>query len=579
MAVSLELAISAIRAGRKEEGRQLLNLLIQQNPNNEMAWLWMSSVVNTDEQRARCLYHVLSINPNSKLAQRGLQVLGIVVSDSRPVRIPRDSQPIHIPKPTEPPPEQNSSTNNRRPFLIDPNTVTRELPFMPVKPPFQQPKIQASREILAIRVDDSDASAEETAAKSGQPTPPAHPNAAPKPDTAPSASSSGQMNAPANAGPAKPQPQSAAPEPHAKPDASNKKVDAPQPKPDAGEEVDYVVVYPSMETQALALTEAQQEALAKLEAEKRPETEAAPPQPVEESPQATPAPAPPSPAVASAQTQMMPSLEGDTSEPSPEASSSREVKAADADKQPSPPAPGPDANSSPPPPQKSNSQPVQPPQPASQPPPNGGFSQPSSPPPQPGSQASPPFETRPSQPVFVNYPDPNATGQMGYYFNQQPVGHPSQPFPQNPDGPFGGMHSASTMGMPPPQGQYYRPPSEPVPVIQTSMGLVPYAGQYPFHSNATILMPTMSEAEARARLSNSHAIPTASAAAMPLQNMNGWPGMAANGQPVFETDDEAEPADDRDEINILAVIIFGTLSITAFGGLGMLLLLIFTTPA
>ena len=36
MAESLELAISAIRAGRKEEGRQLLNLLIQQNPNNEM---------------------------------------------------------------------------------------------------------------------------------------------------------------------------------------------------------------------------------------------------------------------------------------------------------------------------------------------------------------------------------------------------------------------------------------------------------------------------------------------------------------------------------------------------------------
>ena len=36
------MAITAIRSGRKEEGRQLLNLLIQQNPNNELAWLWMS---------------------------------------------------------------------------------------------------------------------------------------------------------------------------------------------------------------------------------------------------------------------------------------------------------------------------------------------------------------------------------------------------------------------------------------------------------------------------------------------------------------------------------------------------------
>src|SRR5512141_1108704 len=99
MAASFELAITAIRSGRKEEGRQLLNLLIQQNPNNEMAWLWMSSVVNTDEQRARCLYHVLAINPDNELARRGLQILGIVVSDSRPVRIPRDSQPIPVQRP------------------------------------------------------------------------------------------------------------------------------------------------------------------------------------------------------------------------------------------------------------------------------------------------------------------------------------------------------------------------------------------------------------------------------------------------------------------------------------------------
>ena len=97
MATSLELAITAIRSNRKDEGRQLLNLLIQENPNNEAAWLWMSSVVDTDEQRARCLYHVLAVNPDNQIARRGLQLLGIVVSDSRPVKVPRDSQPIKIP--------------------------------------------------------------------------------------------------------------------------------------------------------------------------------------------------------------------------------------------------------------------------------------------------------------------------------------------------------------------------------------------------------------------------------------------------------------------------------------------------
>ncbi|HXV43536.1 MAG TPA: hypothetical protein VEC96_10785, partial [Anaerolineae bacterium] len=178
MATSLELAITAIRSGRKEEGRQLLNLLIQQNPNNEMAWLWMSSVVNSDEQRARCLYHVLAINPDNELARRGLQLLGIVVSDSRPVKVPRDSQPIPIQKPqpegaepapwpippaptpdptkTQPliqlpqpeqksgsipttPPHQTGPLEERRPFRIDPRAITQELPFTPLREPFAEP--------------------------------------------------------------------------------------------------------------------------------------------------------------------------------------------------------------------------------------------------------------------------------------------------------------------------------------------------------------------------------------------------------------------------------------------------------
>jgi hypothetical protein len=175
MATSLELAITAIRSGRKEEGRQLLNLLIQQNPNNENAWLWMSSVVNTDEQRARCLYHVLAINPDNELARRGLQLLGIVVSDSRPVKVPRDSQPIPVQRPQAeaatswsipqpapsrspletqpmgrsplhapaaepaPAPNQTAPMEERRPFRLDPRTITQELPFVPVREPFAEP--------------------------------------------------------------------------------------------------------------------------------------------------------------------------------------------------------------------------------------------------------------------------------------------------------------------------------------------------------------------------------------------------------------------------------------------------------
>ncbi len=149
MTTTLKLAITAIRSGRREEGRQLLNLLIQQNPNNEMAWLWMSSVVDSDEKRARCLYHVLAVNPGNIVARQGLQVLGIVVSDSRPVKVPRDSQPIQIQRPVQKPqtgplkslPAPQSPLariSERRPFRIDPETVVSELPFTPARDPFSK---------------------------------------------------------------------------------------------------------------------------------------------------------------------------------------------------------------------------------------------------------------------------------------------------------------------------------------------------------------------------------------------------------------------------------------------------------
>jgi hypothetical protein len=96
----------------------------------------------------------LAINPESELARRGLQVLGITVSDSRPVKVPRDSQPIQIPKPTGVVPQESQPApfGQRRPFLIDPKTITQELPFTPLQAPFAGP-IQASPGILQIDVE------------------------------------------------------------------------------------------------------------------------------------------------------------------------------------------------------------------------------------------------------------------------------------------------------------------------------------------------------------------------------------------------------------------------------------------
>jgi hypothetical protein len=48
-------------------------------------------------------------------------------------------------------------------------------------------------------------------------------------------------------------------------------------------------------------------------------------------------------------------------------------------------------------------------------------------------------------------------------------------------------------------------------------------------------------------------------------------GMSAPGTNQIKDDEE------EDEINVLAVVIFGSLSVTALGGLGMLILLMFAT--
>lgn len=68
-------AIIAIKSGEKETGHRLLLDIIKADPNNEIAWLWMTQTVNSDNDRLKCLQRVLKINPNNEAAQRGLAIL------------------------------------------------------------------------------------------------------------------------------------------------------------------------------------------------------------------------------------------------------------------------------------------------------------------------------------------------------------------------------------------------------------------------------------------------------------------------------------------------------------------------
>ena len=75
MLPSLQEAIAAIKAGDKEKGRKLLADILQADLENEMAWLWMSSVATSNEERRKYLKRVLEINPDNTAAQRGLAKL------------------------------------------------------------------------------------------------------------------------------------------------------------------------------------------------------------------------------------------------------------------------------------------------------------------------------------------------------------------------------------------------------------------------------------------------------------------------------------------------------------------------
>ncbi len=72
---TLEDAVQAIRMGDKEEGRQILEEILEADESNEEVWLWLSSVVDTDEDREICLENVLALNPDNAVADKGLEAL------------------------------------------------------------------------------------------------------------------------------------------------------------------------------------------------------------------------------------------------------------------------------------------------------------------------------------------------------------------------------------------------------------------------------------------------------------------------------------------------------------------------
>ncbi len=77
---SLQAGISAARRGQRQQARQLFQQALREDLTNEQAWLWMSTVVDTQAEKQVCLERALTINPNNQGAQAELDKLAVADS-------------------------------------------------------------------------------------------------------------------------------------------------------------------------------------------------------------------------------------------------------------------------------------------------------------------------------------------------------------------------------------------------------------------------------------------------------------------------------------------------------------------
>jgi tetratricopeptide (TPR) repeat protein len=71
----LRKGIAAAKAGKRDEARKLLLRVVEANERSEQAWLWLSGVVDSDDDRLICLENVLALNPENVQARSGVRFL------------------------------------------------------------------------------------------------------------------------------------------------------------------------------------------------------------------------------------------------------------------------------------------------------------------------------------------------------------------------------------------------------------------------------------------------------------------------------------------------------------------------
>lgn len=81
----VERGIKACQAGEKSEAFTALVMVLQLDPKNERAWIWLSGVCARDTERKFCMERVIEINPANEIARSGLNKLPVDIRSESPL--------------------------------------------------------------------------------------------------------------------------------------------------------------------------------------------------------------------------------------------------------------------------------------------------------------------------------------------------------------------------------------------------------------------------------------------------------------------------------------------------------------
>jgi hypothetical protein len=77
----LRAGIRAAQQNNNERARDLLEQVLRRKRNSEIAWIWMTAVVNSNKEKRVCLKNILRINPKNQAARDAMTRLGSVLDN------------------------------------------------------------------------------------------------------------------------------------------------------------------------------------------------------------------------------------------------------------------------------------------------------------------------------------------------------------------------------------------------------------------------------------------------------------------------------------------------------------------